>query len=147
MLALGEGVAEIYRDESPSLVELPFTARPGGAPANVVVVAARLGVEAAFAGAVGKDLFGDFILRALEAEGVSTSGVRRREPSTRTSLAFVEIGEDGDRSFTFYRLQNESAVVAVGVRHRPLCLVEFPTGRRRSMFRSLPLRLSFSTLL
>ena len=103
IVAIGEVVADIYRDESSSAIELPFTARPGGAPANVTVAAARLGEEAAFAGSVGRDLFGDFILRALEAEGVQTSSVRRCEPPTRTSLAFVEIGEDGDRSFTFYR--------------------------------------------
>jgi fructokinase len=103
IVALGEVVADIYRDESESEIELPFTARPGGAPANVAVAAARLGEEAAFAGSVGKDLFGDFILRALEAEGVDTSAVRRCEPPTRTSLAFVEVSADGDRSFTFYR--------------------------------------------
>lgn len=102
IVALGEVVADIYRDESSSNVEMPFTARPGGAPANVAVAAARLGAEAAFVGSVGEDLFGDFILRALETEGVDTSAVRRCEPPTRTSLAFVEI-KDGDRSFTFYR--------------------------------------------
>jgi fructokinase len=103
IVALGEVVADIYRDESASEIELPFTARPGGAPANVAVASARLGEEAAFAGSVGEDLFGDFILRALEAESVDTTAVRRCEPPTRTSLAFVEISEDGDRSFTFYR--------------------------------------------
>ncbi len=103
IVALGEVVADIYRDESTSEIELPFTARPGGAPANVAVAATRLGEEAAFAGSVGEDLFGDFILRALEAERVDTSAVRRCEPPTRTSLAFVEIGGDGDRFFTFYR--------------------------------------------
>jgi fructokinase len=103
IVALGEVVADIYRDESSSAVELPFIARPGGAPANVAVAAARLGSEAAFIGGVGEDLFGDFILRALEAEGVDTSAVRRCEPPTRTSLAFVEITAGGERSFTFYR--------------------------------------------
>jgi fructokinase len=103
LVALGEVVADIYRDESTSEIELPFTARPGGAPANVAVAASRLGEEAAFAGSVGRDLFGDFILRALEAEGVNISAVRRCDPPTRTSLGFVEIGDDGDRSFTFYR--------------------------------------------
>ena len=103
IVTLGEVVSDIYRDESESEVELPFTARPGGAPANVAVAAARLGSEAAFIGSVGEDLFGDFILRALEAEDVDTSAVRRCEPPTRTSLAFVEVTADGDRSFTFYR--------------------------------------------
>jgi fructokinase len=103
IVALGEVISDIYRGEGESPVELPFTARPGGAPANVAVAAARLDEEAAFVGGVGDDLFGNFILRALEAEGVDTSAVRSCEPPTRTSLAFVEIGEGGDRSFTFYR--------------------------------------------
>ena len=103
IVALGEVVADIYRGESSVSDELPFTARPGGAPANVAVAAARLGSPASFVGSVGDDLFGDFILRALEAEGVDVGSVRRCEAPTRTSLAFVEIADDGDRSFTFYR--------------------------------------------
>jgi fructokinase len=102
IVALGEVVSDIYRGEGSSEVELPFIARPGGAPANVAVAAARLGSEAAFVGSVGEDLFGDLILRTLEAEGVDTSAVRRCEPPTRTSIAFVEIS-GGERSFTFYR--------------------------------------------
>ena len=103
IVALGEVVSDIYRGEEISDVELGFVARPGGAPANVAVAASRLGSEAAFVGSVGEDLFGDFILRALESEGVETNGVSRRRPPTRTSLAFVEIAPDGDREFTFYR--------------------------------------------
>ena len=102
IIGLGEIVADIYREENPSEIEMGFTARPGGAPANVAVAAARLGSEAGFVGSVGKDLFGDFIMQALETEGVDTSAVRRCEPPTRTSIAFVEL-VDGDREFTFYR--------------------------------------------
>lgn len=103
IVAMGEVVADIYRNEGPSPVELPFVARPGGAPANVAVAASKLGSETAFVGSVGEDLFGEFILRALKAESVDTSAVVRQKPPTRTSLAFVEISETGDRSFTFYR--------------------------------------------
>ena len=103
IVALGEVVSDIYRGEEVSEVELGFVARPGGAPANVAVAASRLGSEAAFVGSVGEDLFGDFILRALESEGVETGAVSRQKPPTRTSLAFVEIASDGDRAFTFYR--------------------------------------------
>jgi fructokinase len=102
IVALGEVVSDIYRGEGSSEVEVPFTARPGGAPANVAVAAARLGSETAFVGSVGEDLFGNLILRTLEIEGVDTSAVRRCEPPTRTSIAFVEV-YGGDRSFTFYR--------------------------------------------
>ncbi len=102
-MTLGEVVADVYREEGGSSTGMPLVARPGGAPANVAVAAARLGVESSFVGVVGRELFGDFILRSLGAEGVDVSGVRRCEPPTRTSLAFVEITEPGDRSFTFYR--------------------------------------------
>jgi fructokinase len=67
IVTLGEVVADVYREEAPSEVEMPFTARPGGAPANVAVAATKLGTEAAFVGRLGDDLFGEFILRALEA--------------------------------------------------------------------------------
>ena len=103
IVTLGEVVSDIYRGEELSEVELGFVARPGGAPANVAVAASRIGAGAAFVGSVGEDLFGDFILRALESEGVETGGVSRQKPPTRTSLAFVEIADDGDRAFTFYR--------------------------------------------
>jgi len=103
IVTLGEVVADVYREDMPSEVEMPFTARPGGAPANVAVAAAKLGAEAAFVGRLGDDLFGEFILRALEAVGVETSAVLRQPPPTRTTLAFVEVSEDGDREFTFYR--------------------------------------------
>ena len=103
IVSLGEVVSDIYEGERSSSVEMPFTARPGGAPANVAVAASRLGAEAAFVGSVGEDLFGNFILDALETEGVETGGVTRQSPPTRTTLAFVEIDEEGDRDFTFYR--------------------------------------------
>ena len=103
IVTLGEVVADVYLERGPSEVELHFTARPGGAPANVAVAAAKLGAQAAFVGRLGDDLFGEFILHALEAVGVDISAVLRQPPPTRTTLAFVEVSADGDREFTFYR--------------------------------------------
>src|SRR5919199_2204088 len=104
IVALGEVVADVYPEETHSAVELPLTARPGGAPANVAVAASRLGFEASFIGSVGEDLFGEFILRTLGTEGVDVSAVCRWEPPTRTSLALVDVMATGERSFPFYRL-------------------------------------------
>jgi fructokinase len=103
IVTLGEVVADVYRESIPSKVEMTLTARPGGAPANVAVAAAKLGAEAAFVGRLGDDLFGEFVLRALEAVGVDTSATLRQPPPARTTLAFVEVSEGGDREFTFYR--------------------------------------------
>jgi fructokinase len=103
IVTLGEVVADVYQEQTSSEVELQFTARPGGAPANVAVAVAKLGAQAAFVGRLGDDLFGDFILRAFHAVGVDTTAVRREPPPTRTTLAFVEVSKDGNREFTFYR--------------------------------------------
>ena len=40
-----------------------FSCNPGGAPANVAAMVAKLGGASAFVGKVGADLFGDFCAR------------------------------------------------------------------------------------
>src|SRR5690606_2710260 len=89
-----------------------FVRAAGGAPANVAVGASRLGVPAAFLGKVGDDPFGRHLAQVLEREGVDASGVRF-DQEARTALAFVSLGEGGERDFVFYR--NPSA----DMRYRP----------------------------
>lgn len=79
-----------------------FLKAPGGAPANVAVAVERLGYPAAFLGQVGDDPFGHFLGDVLTAEGVETRGLRYTDKA-RTSLAFVSLAADGERSFMFYR--------------------------------------------
>lgn len=78
---------------------IPFA---GGAPANVAVAVARLGGPAAFAGMLGQDMFGDFLLDSLQRAGVDTSAVARTDEAN-TALAFVALDSHGERSFSFYR--------------------------------------------
>lgn len=79
-----------------------YERNPGGAPANVAVAAARLGLRAAFLGKVGDDLHGRFLRRTLAAEGVDVSGLVL-DGAYPTTLAFVELGADGERDFAFVR--------------------------------------------
>jgi fructokinase len=79
-----------------------FTQYPGGAPANAAVAVARLGGNAAFAGQVGDDQFGHFLIDALELYGVDTSLVAIH-PEAPTALAFVFLDREGERSFSFRR--------------------------------------------
>lgn len=74
---------------------------PGGAPANVLAMAARLGSSTAFIGKVGQDSFGDYLEAILQKEGIDSHGLVRGE--LPTTLAFVHVASDGERSFTFYR--------------------------------------------
>ena len=75
---------------------------PGGAPGNVAVQLARLGVSASFIGKVGSDSFGRTLRRCLEENHVDTRNLID-DPLVPTTLAFVHLTESGDRSFTFYR--------------------------------------------
>ncbi|MCP1367916.1 PfkB family carbohydrate kinase, partial [Halomonas sp. BBD48] len=52
-----------------------FTPYAGGAPANVAVACARLGVPSRFLGMVGDDRFGRFLTTEMASHGVDTSGV------------------------------------------------------------------------
>lgn len=79
-----------------------FEKKPGGAPANVAVAAAKLGQPSAFLGQVGDDPFGYYLEGVLRAEGVDTRGLRFSS-AARTALAFVSLRADGERSFVFYR--------------------------------------------
>ncbi|MGB1285337.1 MAG: PfkB family carbohydrate kinase [Aggregatilineales bacterium] len=79
-----------------------FQKAPGGAPANVAVGVARLGQDSAFLGQVGDDAFGHYLADVMKNENVNIDGLRFSSDA-RTMLAFVSLGEGGERSFMFYR--------------------------------------------
>ncbi len=79
-----------------------FLQYAGGAPANVAVAAARLGASSHFAGMLGRDMFGDFLVESLEQAGVATDCIVRTD-AAKTALAFVALDASGERSFSFYR--------------------------------------------
>jgi len=79
-----------------------FSSNPGGAPANVLAMLAKLGAKTAFIGKVGKDGFGRFLKTTLDNAGIDTSNLLMSS-TERTTLAFVHLDEKGERSFSFYR--------------------------------------------
>jgi fructokinase len=104
VLTLGELLIDFVSTETGvSLIEAPaFQKAPGGAPANVAVGLARLGVPSGFLGKVGDDDFGRFLALTLAENGVETAGLRFSKEA-RTMLAFVSVEADGERDFMFYR--------------------------------------------
>lgn len=79
-----------------------YARNPGGAPANGAVAASRLGAHTAFIGKAGKDMHGKFLKSVLEKENVDTKGMLLDE-NYFTTLAFVEVSETGERTFSFAR--------------------------------------------
>ncbi len=86
-----------------TLAEAPgFVKSPGGAPANVAVGLAKLGIDSGFIGKVGTDAFGDFLRDTLQQNNVDTTYLIAGEES-RTTLAFVATRSDGMKDIIFYR--------------------------------------------
>ncbi len=105
VIAFGEALVDMLSSrlgEAAGDAPETFTPYAGGAPANVAVACARLGVPSRFMGMLGDDHFGDFLAAELAAHGVDTSGVVRTREA-RTALAFVSRDADGERTFDFYR--------------------------------------------
>ena len=102
VVALGELLVD-FTPCGVSAQELPvYQANPGGAPCNVLSMLSRLGRRTAFIGKVGRDGFGDFLRQTLLDSGIDVSGLAVDE-KVPTTLAFVQLDANGDRSFTFYR--------------------------------------------
>lgn len=79
-----------------------FEQNPGGAPANVAVMAAKLGTETHMIAKVGNDLFGTFLTNYLASANVGIEHMTKTKDAM-TSLAFVSIDDEGERDFAFYR--------------------------------------------
>ena len=97
VLCFGEALMDMLAEPSGS-----YRPYAGGAPANVAVALAKLGVDSAFVGMLAEDAFGDLLLQNLKAAGVSTDQVARTKDAN-TALAFVSLDAEGERRFSFYR--------------------------------------------
>jgi sugar/nucleoside kinase (ribokinase family) len=78
-----------------------FVKAPGGAPMNVAVGLARLGVEAGLVGCVAPDPFGAWLRALLTREGVDTRWLDTA-PGTQTRMAYVVTNEAGDRELAAF---------------------------------------------
>ncbi|SEO98412.1 fructokinase [Halogranum amylolyticum] len=102
ILVAGETLIDFIPDAPGPLASVDsFDKRAGGAPANVAVGLARLDADVDFWTRVGDDAFGDFLVETLADEGLSGELVER-DSEAQTTLAFVSLGEDADREFSFY---------------------------------------------
>lgn len=104
VIACGELLIDFVSTESDvTVAQAPaFQKAAGGAPANVAVGVARMGHRAGFAGQVGDDPFGRYLVDTLADAGVDTGGISFTTEA-RTALAFVSLRADGERSFVFFR--------------------------------------------
>ena len=79
-----------------------YERKAGGAPFNVACALKKFGADVKFVGSVGDDLIGSFLIDYAKNFGMDTTYIHQN-PERNTTLAFVELNEEGDRSFCFYR--------------------------------------------
>ncbi len=115
VVALGELLVDFTENGISEQGNPIYEANPGGAPCNVLAMLTKLGRRTAFIGKVGRDIFGNRLRMTLDESGIDIANLTM-DGEIRTTLAFVEIFEDGDRDFSFYRnpgadmMLNESEV-------------------------------------
>lgn len=104
VLCIGETLVDLIVTGASSLEEASTLAvQPGGAPANVAVGLAKLGVPAAFCGVVGADPFGAKLRSALTAYHVDISRLRSVD-GVATTIAFAWKDARGDGHFQIIRM-------------------------------------------
>jgi len=102
VVALGELLIDMTDNGMSEQRNTLFEANPGGAPCNVLAMLVRFGHSVSFIGKVGDDIFGHQLKRTLDEIGIN-SDYLCMDKEYRTTLAFVETLEGGDRDFSFYR--------------------------------------------
>ena len=102
IISIGEALIDLFTENNVSERNIIYQGKVGGAPANVAVAIAKMGMPSGFLGAVGKDFFGGMIIERLQDYGVDTSAVQEVADQP-TSIAFVHNIWDGDSEYVFYR--------------------------------------------
>ena len=100
LLCVGEILADMIGEEKNGITT--YERKAGGAPFNVACALKKFGADVKFVGSVGDDLIGTFLINYAKDFGMDTTYIDKN-PDRNTTLAFVELNEEGDRSFCFYR--------------------------------------------
>lgn len=102
VVALGELLIDFTENGLSEQGNPLLEANPGGAPCNVLSMLQKLGDKTAFIGKVGNDGFGHLLTKAVQEQGINTTGLVH-DNDVHTTLALVLKKENGDRDFAFYR--------------------------------------------
>lgn len=99
LVCMGDCIIDLLPSAPKSLT---YTAKAGGAPANVCAAVAKLGGEAYYLGKLSDDVFGKYLLEQLKKNNVRTD-YTVVDGRYKTGLAAVDLYENGDRDFFFFR--------------------------------------------
>lgn len=116
VVCLGEALVDLVPEPGQPWT---FSARPGGAPANVAVGLCRLGTSAAFVGRVGRDALGRLVTETLRGFGVDLTALQVDE-MRHTPLALVVPGTDDLDRFLIYSAETADGFLEWGAEARAI---------------------------
>ena len=102
VVALGEILIDFLEIKNDKNGYPTLAASPGGAPANFLTPIAKYGLKTAMIGKIGNDTFGNLLINTLKQNSINTKGIVI-DDNVFTTLAFVTIDSNGERSFAFAR--------------------------------------------
>jgi fructokinase len=117
VLCLGEALVDLICERPVASLEQAdaFVPHPGGALANVAVIAARHGASVSLAGGAGDDQWGAWLRDRLAAEGVGLEWFSLVGDAP-TPVAFVAVDERGEPEFLIYGAGIHAAVASAADR-------------------------------
>jgi len=103
ILLIGEPMALLIADTIGSLEDVPsFTRKLAGAEVNVCIGLTRLGHDATYVTRLGRDPFGNYIVKTLDQEGISTDFITL-DDEYLTGMMLKGKVETGDPHIAYYR--------------------------------------------
>jgi 2-dehydro-3-deoxygluconokinase len=111
LLTFGETMVLYAPAERGTLESAPaYHASIGGAESNCAIGLARLGYSVAWVSRLGRDPFGERVLKTIRGEGIDVSRVQRCD-SAPTGLMFKEPGPGNTTRVFYYRRQSAAAAL------------------------------------
>ena len=100
ILCVGEILVDMIAQENNGSIS--YLRKAGGAPFNVACAISKFGIDSSFVGSVGDDTIGKFLCSFIKKHNLKDYLIEENK-NRNTTLAFVDLDEDGERSFCFYR--------------------------------------------
>ena len=100
ILCVGEILVDMIAQENNGSIS--YLRKAGGAPFNVACAISKFGIDSSFVGSVGDDTIGKFLCNFIKKQNLKSYLIDENK-NRNTTLAFVDLDENGERSFCFYR--------------------------------------------
>ena len=110
ILCVGEILVDMIAQENNGSIS--YLRKAGGAPFNVACSISKFGIDSVFVGSVGDDTIGKFLCNFIKKQNLKDYLIEENK-NRNTPLAFVDLDEEGERSFCFYRKNTADYILPV----------------------------------